>query len=136
MDSCQLTHCGMSWPCHGPSLQCLDEQWFRTLVDGFVRKLVLRFRATLTERAPVLQGICAEFRLFFEQAAGVFHVSPVRVRSNSLRIGGVSHYFLTNGSLVSCRWSEADTARIYINDGLAAQAQLHFNAHAREWNDA
>ena len=104
--------------------------------DPFVGRLVLQLLAALPAGALLLQGSAVEFRQFFIRAAHVLHVSGVGYRPYSVRRGGATHDFLSNRSLgkivVRGRWSDARTARIYINDGLAILTQLNLGGQARE----
>jgi integrase len=67
-----------------------------------------------------------EFRRFFKQLVEELKLQSLGFKPYSLRRGGATHHFRTCGQLsktvVKGRWTNARTARVYINEGLAVLA--------------
>ena len=67
-----------------------------------------------------------EFRRVFKQLLKELHLHDMGFKPYSLRRGGATHHFRSCGQLsrtvVKGRWTNARTARVYINEGLAVLA--------------
>ena len=67
-----------------------------------------------------------EFRRCFKQLLCELHLESMGFKPYSLRRGGATHHFRSCGQLsrtvVKGRWTNARTARVYINEGLAVLA--------------
>lgn len=79
------------------------------------------------------QGFCssaARWRTLFATGIRELHLQTFDFRPYSLRRGGATWYFSKFGSLdrvmLMGRWQAARTARIYLNEGLATLAEMHF----------
>ena len=70
------------------------------------------------------------FRKAFEEAASALQVSAWGFRPYSLRRGGATMHWRKNPNMDVIRhmgrWSSERTARLYIQDGLARLAEMHF----------
>ena len=73
------------------------------------------------------------WRTKFSEALGALGLEDFQFRPYSLRRGGATFWFTKHGSLdrllVQGRWQAAKTARIYINSGLAAAAEMKLPMH-------
>ena len=70
------------------------------------------------------------FRKAFDEALSALQVSAWGFRPYSLRRGGATMYWRKNPNMDAIRhlgrWSSDRTARLYIQDGLARLAEMHF----------
>ena len=87
----------------------------------------LSYLKLLRGSGPLLVGSPAQFRSLFHRACAELGLNGLQLKPYSLRRGGATHDMLAHGELQRTihrgRWSDARTARIYINDGLALLAQ-------------
>ena len=79
-------------------------------------------------------------RAFLPKGVEFFAVHDLDFRPYSLHRGGATHDCLLHANLpkpiLRVRWSDLRSGRIYINDGLSMQAQVHLDpsVHARHLN--
>ena len=97
-----------------------------TIDDPLVGRALASLQAR-RGRGPLLAGTPAQFRQLFDLAAREVGLEGLQLKPYSLRRGGATHDMAAHGDLARAihrgRWSDARTARIYINDGLALLAQ-------------
>lgn len=90
---------------------------------------LLQFAGKLVEPSGPLIGCTKlQFRHGFEYLLTTLQLLPYNFRLYSIRRGGATAHFSTYGDINSTifkgRWSDLRTARIYITEGAAAQAEL------------
>ena len=102
-----------------------------TVSNPLVVKLLAAFVANNHVDAPFLRTSQANFRSEFKLLCDSLDLSEWNFKPYSLRRGGATHHFRQTGQLsatiIRGRWGSAKTARVYLNDGLAALASFKFN---------
>ena len=96
-------------------------------VEDVCRRL-FQWKQTVRKNAS-LTGASHSWRKTFNQTLEAVGLTQVDFRPYSLRRGGATHFFTSQGTfdklLVLGRWQSAKTARIYVNQGLAVLAELN-----------
>ena len=94
-------------------------------------ELVLLWLKAWKQKAPVHANLCdipARWRSMFVSCIQALGLESLQFRPYSLRRGGATHWFSKHGSLDRVialgRWQVHGTARIYINEGLSAIAEI------------
>lgn len=94
-------------------------------------ELCLSWLVAWKKKASTQQKLCdtpARWRAMFVQCLNAIGIGDVNFRPYSLRRGGATHWFSKHGSLdrviVQGRWQAQRTARVYINEGLSALAEM------------
>ena len=99
-----------------------------TITDPLVSRCLTEAAAQLQPQQLLLQRSNESFRMFFREALSILQLQPDLFRPYSIRRGGATHFYMTTGSLEQLllrgRWSDIRTARIYIQDGVAALTHL------------
>lgn len=89
-------------------------------------------------RAPPYEKLVnmpsAAFRQKFNSLCNSLDMGDIGYKPYSLRRGGTTHHFQTHASMSSTcvrgRWGDEKTARVYINEGLAALASTRLSPNA------
>ena len=99
--------------------------------------------ACFVNKAPgdlILPRGQADFRSVFAKLLDSLELGEFGFKPYSLRRGGATHMFRTLGTLspvvVRGRWTNARTARIYINEGLATLATYSFDLSESHFQNA
>ena len=111
-------------------------QQMATVDDSFVGGLLARFVAQFHEPTTLLRDANPMgFRRFFEYASQILELQELQLRPYSIRRGGATFDFLAHGNLqrtiFRARWTDSSVARIYVQDGVAVQAQMALMANQR-----
>ena len=96
--------------------------------DPAVARVLNAFVQNLAPGDFILKRTAADFRAKFDQLMGALGAGQWKFKPYSIRRGGATRHFREGGSLsattVRGRWGNSKTARIYINEGLAACAEM------------
>ena len=99
-----------------------------TISDPLVSRWAAAAAAHLLPHQTVLQRSPEQFRMFFREALSILQLDPDLFRPYSIRRGGATDFYIKSGSLdqllLRGRWSDIRTARIYVQDGVAALTHL------------
>ena len=99
-----------------------------TIEETFVNKLLAARLLHLRLGDLLLPKGQADFRSSFKQALDALSLTSLGFKPYSLRRGGATFHFRAFGQLsktvVKGRWTNARTARVYINEGLAVLASF------------
>ena len=94
-------------------------------------EMVLKWLKAWKAKSSPQQLLCSShstWRTRFSECLAGLGLEPLSFRPYSLRRGGATHWFSKHGSLdrvvVLGRWQAQKTARIYINEGLSAIAEM------------
>ena len=104
-----------------------------TIDDPMVNGFLLYLRNGVEPRDLVHPAGAIGLRAFFSKAVDFFLLHDL----DRLRRSGATHDFLLHANLPKTilrgRWGDLRSARIYINDGLSLQAQVHLDPLVRAW---
>ena len=96
-----------------------------------VSDVVRRLRQWKAATNKPLVSSATQWRAQFSQSLNELGLSEFQFRPYSLRRGGATFWFQKHGSfdrlMVQGRWHAQKTARIYINSGVAALAEMRIN---------
>ena len=99
-----------------------------TIEEPFVYNLLAARLLHLPSGDLLLSKGQADFRSSFKQALDALDLTSLGFKPYSLRRGGATFHFRAFGQLsktvVKGRWTNARTARVYINEGLAVFASF------------
>ena len=111
-----------------------------TLEDARINKLLAARLLGLSPGDRLLPKGAIEFRVIFKQLLRSLGIEQAGFKPYSLRRGGATHHFRTHNSLsrtvVKGRWTNARTARVYINEGLAVLASFSFESSERKLRES
>ena len=98
-----------------------------TITADAALKWLWQWKSLAVPSARFVESVSA-WRTLFKTAVAALEITLFEFRPYSLRRGGATFWFAKHGSfdklLISGRWQAAKTARIYINEGMAALADL------------
>lgn len=125
-DACAVLNLGLTKTSQRTGAQ--DSVTIRVL---HVCQQLRKWKQSMPLKTPLVTVSDYLFRKSFDQGLHALGLSTGGFRPYSLRRGGATMYFTKNPSMdwlrLMGRWSSDRTVRVYVNDGLARLAEMHYD---------
>jgi len=107
-----------------------------TIDDPQLGRIIARLLQGLDPGEFIITVTIGRFRRLFQHAIDILRLNEFNFKPYSLRRGGATHDFKASGNVIKTsmrgRWQNIRTARIYIEDGVAALTALRLSKEHQE----